>query len=96
MHWVYYMASILEYFQIVRFNLLSWKKFKIPIELTSIVHGFRSSQVFWKYKDTHNASIAQVIEEIKDTGLGDINDLYRLGFSMWPDLWTAILKRVAK
>lgn len=40
----------------------------------------RRSSLFWKYKDTHNASIAQVIEEIKDSGLGDINDLYRLDF----------------
>ena len=40
----------------------------------------RRSSFFWKYKDTHNASIAQVIEEIKDSGLGDINDLYRLDF----------------
>ena len=43
-------------------------------------HKFSRSSLFWKYKDTHNASIAQVIEEIKDSGLGDINDLYRLDF----------------
>ena len=53
-------------------------------------------RMFWKYEDTHNASIAQVIEEIKNSGLGDINDLYRLDYSLLQDLCPVIFKRVRK
>ena len=68
MLWESFMVFILEYFQIKGFY--HWCDL---IDKSSAVK-------FWKYKDTHNASIAQVIEEIKDSGLEDINDLYRLDF----------------